>query len=116
MTAPLAIDGVTYVPLNYFTYVLEENVRIDYRDNDKLIVRVFGKDGFENNFDRLIKGFSFPLSGEAAAKMYAEAVKTRNGAVQYGLFSDEIRKNKFMELSDLAFVTVFQPLGWIIMR
>lgn len=105
MTAPLAIDGVTYVPLNYFTYVLEENVRIDYRDNDKLIVRVFGKDGFENNFDRLIKGFSFPLSGEAAAKMYAEAVKTRNGAVQYGLFSDEIRKNKFMELSDLAFVT-----------
>ncbi len=105
MTAPVVIDGVTYVPINYFTDVLEENVSFGHRDNDKLVVRVFGKDGFENNFYRLIKGFSFPLSGEAAAKMYAKAVKTRNGAVQYGLFSDEIRKNKFMELSELAFVT-----------
>lgn len=105
MIPPKIINGVTYVPIGYFTDVLEENVSYGKVDNHKLIVRAFSRNGFENNFDRLIKDFYSPLSSEDAAKMYAEAVKTRNGAVQYGLLSDELREVKYSEFSELSFVT-----------
>lgn len=56
MIPPKVIDGVTYVPIGYFTDVLEENVSYGNKGDGKLIVRAFSKDGFENNFDRLIYG------------------------------------------------------------
>ena len=37
--------------------------------------------------------------------MYADAVTSRNGAVQYGLLSDKLRKEKYSTLYELNFVT-----------
>lgn len=105
IAAPTVVNGVTYVPINYFTDVLGENVSFDYLDNNNLTIKIFSKDEGENNFDRLVKGFSFPSSGEEAAKMYAEAVKERNGAIQYALLSDVMRAERYGDFSSFAFVT-----------
>lgn len=112
----VVIDGVTFVPLQYFTQILEENVSLGSMNytypsnssinfNEKILVRAFSKDGYENNFDTLITKFESPITGVEAINMYAEAVKTRNGAVQYGLFSEQLRKEKYEEFKELSFVT-----------
>lgn len=98
-------DGVTYVPIQYFTDVLKENVVFETLDSDKLLVKAYGKIGSENQFNNLIAEFEFPATAEEAVTMYAEAVKMRNGAVQYGLLSDELREDKYNEFKELGFVT-----------
>ncbi len=105
MIMPVVINGVTYVPIDYFTVVLEENVGFDIKGNDLEKVMIYNKEGFENNFDKQIVDFSSPSSGKAAVEMYAEAAKNRNGAIQYALLSDEVRENKYGDLSGLYFVT-----------
>lgn len=106
LIAPVVVNGVTYVPLQYFTEVLEENVNFGYGmlGDYNTVVRIYGKSN-KNNFDNLIKEFKSATTAEEAVTMYAEAVKMRNGAVQFGLMSDELRKENYANLSDLNFVT-----------
>ena len=99
------IDGITYVPFQFFRDTLDENIYLGYLSDGSFAVRAFGKDGYENNFDRLIKDFRFPSSEKEAVEMYADAVTSRNGAVQYGLLSDKLRKEKYSTLYELNFVT-----------
>lgn len=99
------IDGVTYVPFQLFKDTLGENIYLRYLSNGNLAVKAFNKDGYENNFDRLVRDFQFPSSEEEAIEMFAEAIKSRNGAVQYGLLSDELRREEYSMLNELSFVT-----------
>ncbi|MCK9217833.1 MAG: stalk domain-containing protein [Firmicutes bacterium] len=105
MTPPTIENGVTYVPLDYFTKVLEENVIYAVDSSGEPAIKIFSKEGVENNFDKLIKGFSLPLSGEEAVKMYGEAIKNRNGVFQYGLLSDKLKKEKYNDFEGFFFVT-----------
>ncbi|NLY45062.1 MAG: DUF3298 domain-containing protein [Tissierella sp.] len=102
---PVVESGITYVPIQYFTEVLEENISLGSLDDDKIIIRAYSKLNFENNFYNLIKELEMHTTKEDAVNAYAEAVKMRNGAVQYGLLSDNLREEKYYELKDLAFVT-----------
>lgn len=99
------VDGVTYVPIQYFTQVLEENVVFETSSNDKLLIKLYSKTGEENGFNNQIFKFELPMTAEDAVNMYAEAVKMRNGAIQYGLLSDELRDEKYNEFKELGFVT-----------
>lgn len=99
------VNGVTYVPIEYFTQDLGENVVFDTSSSDELLIKLYSKAGYEDNFSRLITKFELPMTAEDAVNMYAEAVETRNGAVQYGLMSDELRDEKYDEFMDLWFVT-----------
>lgn len=105
LIAPIVKNGVTYVPSDYFTKVLEENIIISNKNNENLAVKIFEKYGFENNFDKLIKDFYYPGSGDEAVKMYAQAAKNRNGAFQYALLSNKLKKEKYEELKGFSFVT-----------
>lgn len=99
------VNGVTYVPIEYFTEVLGENVVFDTSSSGELLIKLYSKTGYEDNFNRLITKFELPMTAEDAVNMYAEAVETRNGAVQYGLLSDELRDEKYNEFKELGFVT-----------
>lgn len=99
------VDGVTYVPIQYFTQDLGENVVFDTSSSDELLIKLYSKAGYEDNFSRLITKFELPMTAEDAVNMYAEAVKMRNGAIQYGLLSDELRDEKYNEFKELGFVT-----------
>lgn len=99
------VDGVTYVPIEYFTQVLDEKVLFDLSSDNELLIKIYSKKGYEDNFNNLITKFQLPVTAEDAVNMYAEAVKTRNGAVQYGLMSDELRLKSYYELNELGFVT-----------
>lgn len=99
------VNGVTYVPIEYFTQDLGENVVFDTSSSDELLIKLYSKAGYEDNFSRLITKFELPMTAEDAVNMYAEAVETRNGAVQYGLLSDELRDEKYNEFKELGFVT-----------
>jgi len=98
-------DGITYVPIEFFTDVLGENVVFDTSASGKLLIKVYSETGYENNFSNLISKFEFPMTVEDAVKMYAEAVENRNGAIQYALMSDELREKRYDELKELGFVT-----------
>ena len=104
ITPQKVIDGTTYVPLSYFKDELCENVSLGLMGNDKIIVRAFSKDSVENNLS-LIKDYQSPIRAEDAVNMYAEAVKMRNGMVQYGLLDQALREDKYQEFKDLGFVT-----------
>ena len=104
ITPRKVIDGTTYVPLSYFKDVLAENVSLGNIGDDKLIVRAFSKDSRENNLS-LMKDHASPIRAEDAVKMYAEAVKMRNGMVQYALLDQALREEKYEEFKNLGFVT-----------
>ncbi|NLK42931.1 MAG: hypothetical protein GX300_00870 [Tissierellia bacterium] len=42
---------------------------------------------------------------EEAVSMYAEAVRERNGIVQYGLMADSLREESYGQFKDMGFVT-----------
>ena len=102
---PVVENGITYVPIQYFTEVLGEDVSFGSLGADKTIIRAYTKSDFANNFYNLIKELEMPTTIEDAVNGYAEAVKMRNGAIQYGLLSDELREEKYQEFRELAFVT-----------
>ncbi len=102
---PEVIDSSTYVPIEYFKEVLNENVIFTTDWDDEPAIKVYGKEGHDNNFDKLIKGFCLPLSADEAINMYAEAIKNRNGVVQYGLLTGKLKKEKYFDFADAYFVT-----------
>ncbi len=51
-SAPLIVDGVMYVPLEYFTEVLEEDVSLGSIRNEKMIVRAYGQASEDEDFEK----------------------------------------------------------------
>lgn len=98
-------NGTSYVPLKYFKDVLGENVSLGVTNDDKIIVRIFNKADKENSNYNLAAEYLSPYTAEDAINIYAEAVKMRNGLVQYALFDDKLRAEKYGEFKDLGFVT-----------
>lgn len=109
-------NGTSYVPLQYFTDVLKENVNFgsslyidtsetEYSLNENLIVRVFDKIDHVDSYYDLITEFIQPSSAMECIESYAKAVKDRNGAIQYALLSNDLRDNKYEHFKDYNFVT-----------
>jgi Copper amine oxidase N-terminal domain./Protein of unknown function (DUF3298). len=112
---PIVQDGITYVPLKYFTSVLEENVSIGSKNyinvsdgsetTGYFTVRIYDKNTHDGTFGKLIVSLEYQQSDVECVKAYAEAVKRRNGAVQYGLFTDKYRDENYVNFSVGNFVT-----------
>lgn len=98
------INGTTYVPTSYFRDVLDENVSLGFIGNDKIIVRAY-KVNIENSNYRLASEYESPTTVQQAVNMYAEAVKMRNGFVQYGLLDDKMRDERYDDYKGFSFVT-----------
>lgn len=114
--APVLINDITFVPMQYFTGILGENVAYDYlhftyisdngpTDCSDTVIRAYTRNDIQNNFDNLIVQFEKPLTDEECITMYAEAVKNRNGAVQYGLLTDKLREENYQYYKESSFVT-----------
>jgi len=91
--------GITYVPLQYFTEVLRENVSLGslqyintnkdrYDLTDITIIRIFDKNDIIDTFYNLISKYTEPRSAMECVQTYANSVKMRNGAIQYALLSN----------------------------
>lgn len=106
---PVEQDGVMYVPLKYFTDVLEENVSIGSMNyvkisdgtesNANFLIRMYDKNTYDDAFCKLIGSFEYQQNDNDCVKAYAEAVKSRNGAAQYGLFTDTLRDEKYKDFN-----------------
>lgn len=94
-------NGITFVPIQYFTEVLEENV--SYGDNNTIMI--FSKNELDYGFNDLVVKFENPDSLKSAAEMFANSVKERNGAVQFGLMDKDNRKANYSNFNELNFVT-----------
>lgn len=93
-------NGVTFVPSEYFSVVLGEDV--SYYDQT---VRMYGKSKNSNPFYSLIPGHTDALSAEECVKAYALALKLRNGAEQYALLSKSLRYGMRASFEELSWVT-----------
>jgi hypothetical protein len=105
ITPQAVIDGATYVPTSYFRDVLSENVSLGVIGNDKIIVRAYGKVNIENSNYKLASEYESPKTVQEAVNMYAEAVKMRNGFVQYALLDDKMRDERYDDYKGFSFVT-----------
>ncbi len=97
----IVTNGVTFVPIQYFTQVLEENV--SYGNDD--IIRIFSKDDLGWGFNDLVIKFENPSDLNSAVEMYAKSVKERNGAIQFGLMDMDNRMANYLNFNELNFVT-----------
>lgn len=97
-------NDTIYVPLSYFRNELGDKVSLGLVGNDKMIVRAYGNDSEISNL-RLMKEYESPETAQSAVNIYAEAVKMRNGMVQYALLDDSLREEKYEEFKSLGFVT-----------
>lgn len=95
------INYIMYVPIEYFSQVLKENVSYDGE-----VVRLYKFAATqESQFDKQIIDFCSPVSAEQCVQMYANAVKERKGAIQYALFSEKLREAKKSYFEELNWVT-----------
>ena len=99
---PKAIGNIMYVPIDYFSTVLKEDI---FYYGDALRIYQIDQTKKNNMFDEQITGFISPDSADKAVNMYAKAVKERKGAVQYALFSDTLKKAKKATFEELNWVT-----------
>lgn len=97
----IVTNGVTFVPIQYFTEVLDENVSYG---NDN-IIRIFSEDDLGYGFNDLVIKFENPNDINSAVEMYAKSVKERNGAIQFGLMDRDNRLAYYSNLNDLNFIT-----------
>lgn len=115
--------GVTYVPLQYFTEVLKENVSLGslqyintnktkYNLTDITIIRIFDDSDHIDPFYDLILEYIQTSSAIECVEAYANAVKMRNGAIQYALLSNDLRNQKYNHFKDHIFVTG-QSSPWV---
>ncbi len=99
--APHAKGNTMYVPSSYFSQVLKEDV---YYDGEAL--RIFNIDDEKQSvFDKQIVKYIEPVTADNAVELYAEAIESRNGALQYALYSDTLKAAKKAELEELNWVT-----------
>ncbi len=99
--APQAKGNTMYVPSNYFSQVLKEDV---FYYGDALSIYKIDNEK-QSLFDKQIVKFIEPVTVEKAVELYAEAVEMRNGALQYALYSDTLKAAKKAELEELNWVT-----------
>ncbi len=99
---PKAIGNIMYVPKDYFSTILKEDV---FYYGDALRIYKIDPAKKNNMFDEQITGFVSPDSADKAVNMYAQAVKERKGAIQYALFSDALKKAKKSTFEELNWVT-----------
>jgi hypothetical protein len=106
--APMTVNNVLYVPLEYFKDVLKEDIRYDGKT-----LRIYKLENKEQNqFDSQITEFVLAASAEQCAQMYAKAVKERNGALQYALYSDNLRQGTEKDFENTNWVTGFSS-PWV---
>ena len=95
---PKTIKNRLFVPLQYFSQILKEDV--SYDGEIARLYKYAAKD--ESQFPSQIVEFILPTSAEQCVQMYAEAVQKRTGAIQYALYSEKLRaatKSKFESLN-----------------
>lgn len=91
-------NNVMYVPSDYFSQVLKEDV-YDY-DGHLRIFKISPEQ--ESQFDKQIVEYMAPNSAPEAVNAYAKAVQERKGAIQYALLSDKLKaetKDGFAEMN-----------------
>jgi hypothetical protein len=81
-TAPRIIKNTLYVPLSFFSEILNYYV---------IGTNIYTHINTKNNFDYLISDFTYPTSGQECIKMFEQAQKDKNGAVQYALCNKALR-------------------------
>lgn len=101
--APQIIDGNTMVPVRWISEALgaevgwdgdERSVSVDWKEGDSLKQQV-----------QLLQQAIAPESAEAAVQFWAKAVKERNGAAQYAVFTPELRKQTLAAFEEWNWVT-----------
>ena len=105
LVPPVVLDGTTYVPLSYFRDILDENISLGTIGNDKTIVRAYSKDSAEDYLYKSVSKFEKYETPVDVVNMYAEAVKMRDGLVQYGLMDDNLREKNYNIFKEMGFVT-----------
>lgn len=101
-TAPQIKDNRMFVPVDFFSGLLNEDV---FYDGDVLrLFKVVSSD-IHRMFKQQIIEYIYPKTAEAAVKMYAQAVKDRKGAIQYALYSGKLKAEKKHELETMNWVT-----------
>lgn len=99
--APKIKGNVMYVPEEYFSQVLKEDV-FYYGD----ALRIFTALSYrQNQFDIQIAEYTAPNTADKAVNMYARAVKDRKGALQYALFSDKLKAEYKAGFEEMNWVT-----------
>jgi hypothetical protein len=94
--APRIVDGTTLVPIRAAAEALGAVVSWDGETSTVSI---------QDNRTRLLEAALAPKTADEAAGKYAEAVKTRNGALQYAVMSDELKEQNRKSLEELNWVT-----------
>jgi hypothetical protein len=94
--APRIVDGTTLVPIRAAAEALGAAVSWDGESSTVQI---------QDNRTRLLEAALAPNTANEAAGKYAEAVKTRNGALQYAVMSDELKEQNRKSLEELNWVT-----------
>lgn len=101
ISAPQTIDNRLYVPVEYFSQILNEDVSYDGE-----YLRIFKYEKkIENQFNNQIVEYKWPTSAEETVESYAKAIKERKGAIQYALFSDKLREANRAKFEEMNWVT-----------
>lgn len=99
--APITINNRLYVPIEYFSEILNEDV--SYNGSFLRIYRYISKQ--QRQFDNQIIDFKFPDTEKECVEMYANAVMQRKGAIQYALFSEKLRAETKASFEEMNWVT-----------
>ncbi len=95
---PKIIDGRVLVPIRAISEALGADV---YWDDEANSVKVWHETqtSDEGRIEGLERALA-PKDAESAVSLWAEGVKTRNGALQYALMSSNLKEEKYSELSE----------------
>ncbi|CAG7648574.1 copper amine oxidase N-terminal domain-containing protein [Paenibacillus allorhizosphaerae] len=100
---PQIIEGNTMVPIRAVAEATgadvkwnekEQMVTVDYADRASLLSQI-----------DLLRSAIIPSSADKAVEAWAEAVKNRNGAVQYALLSSDIQTQTLKSYEEMHWVT-----------
>ncbi|ALS29081.1 copper amine oxidase [Paenibacillus sp. 32O-W] len=100
--APVVEKGRVLVPIRWVAEALGADVKWDKNSQSVRIEDQGGQSASQRL--ELIERFYAPESAKEAAETWAEAVKQRNGAVQYSLLSPEAQK---------ATIDEFEQWNWV---
>lgn len=95
--APMNISGRILVPVRVLAEKLGAEVSWD-GENQTVSITTPVSPNQDNRIQQLERTLA-PTSPEAAISAWAEAVKTRNGALQYALMSPELKQASYDELA-----------------
>ena len=81
-TAPKLVNNTMFVPFSFFSEVLKYN---------SMGTNIYTNVNTANNFDNMISNFAYPSSEQECIKMFEQAQKDKNGAIQYALCNNALR-------------------------